>query len=162
MFQVCLSTCFQQASIFTCFQSVFQMFFCVGRGWSSAIGTLGGGVGGMFTPPGPPLALRNLTHVAHDITNGLKVARATELTSVTPLAAQGGGAARDFENSLKTRETYLKTYLIETYLETDFFRFVSHIHTYDSVIVSCIKSSIIFRPSRPKNIANATHGASER
>ena len=86
------------------------MFFCVGRGWSSAIGTLGGGVGGMFTPPGPPLALRNLTHVAHDITNGLKVARATELTSVTPLAAQGGGAARDFENTLKTRETYLKTY----------------------------------------------------
>ena len=46
----------------------------------------GRGVGGMFTPPAPPLAQRNLTHVAHDIANGLKVARATELAAVTPLA----------------------------------------------------------------------------
>ena len=68
-----------------------MFFFCGGRGWSSAIGTMGVGVGGMFTPPGPPLALPNLTCVAHDITNGLKVSRATELTSVSPLAAQGGG-----------------------------------------------------------------------
>ena len=110
-FQVPSKVCFTCFQVFSRVFKVFSnVFFCVGRGWSSAIGTLGGGVGGMFTPPGPPLALRNLTHVAHDITNGLKVARATELTSVTPLAAQGGGAARDFENTLKTRETYLKTY----------------------------------------------------
>ena len=60
-----------------------------------------------WSAPGP----LSFICVAHDIANGLKVARATELTSVTPLAAQGGGAARDFENTLKTRETYLKTYL---------------------------------------------------
>ena len=115
--------------MFHVFSKCFSNVFFVGGGAGPAIGTNGGGVGGMFTPPGPPLALLNLTYIAHDIANGLKVARATELTSVTPLAAQGGGAARDFENTLKTRETYLKTYLIETYLETDFFHFVSHIHT---------------------------------
>ena len=74
-----------------------------GRGWSSAIGgtTGGGGTGTVAVPPdGSPLALRNLTYVAHDVANGLKVARATELTAVTPLvgsAARGGalGAARE-------------------------------------------------------------------
>ena len=96
---------------FHVFSKCFSNAFLGGGGGAGpAIGTMGGGVGGMCTPPGPPLALRNLTCVAHDIANGLKVARATELTSVTPLAAQGGGAARDFENTLKTRETYLKTY----------------------------------------------------
>ena len=88
MFYICFHVF---SSIFTCFQSVFQMFFFVGGGAGPAIGTMGGGVGGMCPPPGPPLALRNLTCVAHDIANGLKVARATELTSVSPLAAQGGG-----------------------------------------------------------------------
>jgi hypothetical protein len=82
----------------------------------------------MFTPPGPPLALLNLTYIAHDIANGLKVARATELTSVTPLAAQGGGAARDFENTLKTRETYLKTYLKHTWKLTTFISCHTYIH----------------------------------
>ena len=49
---------------------------------------MGGGVGGMFTPTGPPLALRNLMYVAHDVANGRKVARVAELSAVTPLVAQ--------------------------------------------------------------------------
>ena len=57
-----------------------MIFF--GAGLVLGDGTMGGGVGGMFTPPGPPLAMRNLTYVAHDIANGLKVARATELTAI--------------------------------------------------------------------------------
>ena len=75
-----------------------------GRGWDErAMGGTIGTIGtiGTFTPPGPPLALRNLTYVAHDVANGLKVARATELTDVTCLTGTNGprsprlGAARE-------------------------------------------------------------------
>jgi len=126
MYVLYVFTCFQVFS--RVFKVFFKCFFGGGGGAGPAIGTMGGGVGGMCTPPGPPLALRNLTCVAHDIANGLKVARATELTSVTPLAAQGGGAARDFENTLKTRETYLKTYwkhIIYTWKSMIYHTFIS-------------------------------------
>ena len=163
MFEVCfkypyVSSKYDNKSVIS--MSVFQMFFLWGAGRVRRLGRMAAASAGCL--PRPARRSRCGTSLTSRTTSRTGSRwRGPPSSPLWPPSRLKVAAPRVTLKILwkHVKHTWKHTWLKHTWKLTSFISCHTCIH---SVIVSCIKSSIIFRPSRPKNIANATHGASER